>query len=292
MKDNISDHISPLQFGFLTVVSFISLGIFQFPRELVVNAGPDGFYAFGLECIAAFLALWLYLTAAPLHKADAEPHILHQYLGIASWPLELVAVILHVILAIMMLNNFGMVMRTFFLPGMPLWSKEWPTLVTCFAATWYNTSPLARSLQIVIFPTVFISIAISILVIPHANYGFSVIPSSEMIINKLGLLVVVLWGLFVLAFIAIRLWAIGHYVVAAIHSQHQYVYRTVSGIATLLVGAGAQLITNIPALTAVFQRALLPIFVAYLYAIPLFLLMGYTILQWTHHNRPSSPQRT
>ncbi|NMP23720.1 GerAB/ArcD/ProY family transporter [Sulfobacillus harzensis] len=369
-------HISPLEFGVLVLGSFIGLGIFQFPRELVMDAGPDALYGYLLECAGAYLALWLLLMVARLHQGASEPQVLRRYLGIFAWPIEMIAVLGHVALAIAVIANFGFVLRTFFLMSMPFWVAETPLLGTALFAVWYGMAPMARLMELVILPTMGLSILIGIMLFPQGQYAFSMIPSTEimiprilsgayhqayifvgieaaplmypylrpqnrkegeraahllflgafvaflwgffliisatgpdflitlqwpgisalrlvsisgLIVNKIGLLVVVLWGLFVLAFIAIRLWAVVHYSMAAIQRTGMTTYRIVACAAMLLIGLLAQRITNIAQLTHIFQSYLLPFYIGYLFLIPLIMLAGYAV---THRKRRTASVNT
>lgn len=97
-------------------------------------------------------------------------------------------------------------------------------------------------------------------------------------ISKLGLLVVVLWGLFTLALLASHLWYIAHDL--AWRGRFELAgsrYHWILGGATVLVFAGAQFVPNVVILVHWFQTYGLPFGLLYLIAMPPFTLLGYAI---------------
>lgn len=123
----------------------------------------------------------------------------------------------------------------------------------------------------------------------HGVSALRLVSVAGLIVDKLGVLVVVLWGLFVLAFLAVRLWAVSHYIGEIFSWNAIGPYRLALTAATLLVGIGAQVIANITILTEVFQEDLLAIFMVYLYAVPLILIAGYAPSATDVNARPRRP---
>lgn len=87
-------------------------------------------------------------------------------------------------------------------------------------------------------------------------------------VNKLGLLVVVLWGLMLLAFLTLRLWCVIHDAIPdyGVHSLPRY--RILLVIAAALVVAAAMQIPNIAPLDVIIQRFTIPAMLGYLFLTP------------------------
>lgn len=114
---------------------------------------------------------------------------------------------------------------------------------------------------------------------------------SGFFVNKLGLLVVVLWGLFSLAFIAVRFWAIAHAVAESANHQiatrRYHIVALATALTTLL---GAHLISNVVILVNLLQVYGLPLFVSYLIGLPLLLLLANRVrLVFRHRRRRPAP---
>ncbi len=94
------------------------------------------------------------------------------------------------------------------------------------------------------------------------------------IINKLGLLVIVMWGIFTLLFVAIRLWCLGHDVMPIFHQTSIKAYRLMLLGSGVIVYIGSSLFPTVHALVRWFAAYLLPTTVVYIYGVPLIVLLG------------------
>lgn len=341
--------IGPWQMAILVVAGYLGLGIFQFPRELVRYAGPDALYAFAVELVGGAGVLWAFLAVG-----RALPR--EQLAGTLTKPgaifVDGFRIVVHLALGATALANFGQVMRTFFLPGTPVWAIEAAMVGTALYTAWYDTPTLARSVQIVVLPTVGVSLLITVFVVPEMRYTWALLPAAHigvgpifkgvyhsayviigieavamlvghvrprdrkkasraalvaytlsslyfvigyiialgtegpyglvrmqwppvsalrlanirgLLINKLGLLVVVLFGLFVLSFLAVRFWAMGH-VFNPKASTTRYRWQGIAAAGIVLTAA--QIPDNVVFISESLQRFVLPPMVVYLITFP------------------------
>lgn len=348
--------ISAWQFGLLVASSFMGIGIFQFPREAVDFAGPDAVYAFLLDSLGAVLLLMLFLWAA--HRTPSLTQGRESIVRGITPAVTPLRILFNLLLAGAALANFGQIMRTFFLPGTPIWAIDAAMSLTVIYATWYGTPTMARSLETVLLPAIPISVLISLLVIPELHFSWAILPSTQihlgpilagtyhdayifmgldatlllftqvrqsdkphasraglraligailffsfgylvvmgttgpsalstmqwpapsvlrlanasgLIINKLGLLVVVVWGLFILAFLAVRLWSVGQDVAAWRPTHFMPSYRIGICAAGVLTMALSQIPANVVTLVHLFQTYGLPATITYMLLLPLLL---------------------
>ena len=349
------------QFAVITAASYLGLGLFQFPRELVEYGHADAGWSFLLLVGAALGFLWLDLQVAQLSGDGSIVRALNTLLTPwGAYPLQVVRWLVHLFLALSALANFGLVMRTFFLPGTPVWAIEMAMLATAGYLAWYGLNVMGRTLEAGFLPTLIASVGIGVLVVPqikfswailpvlhfavrpilsgtyHSAYifmgvevvaqvyphvrpaqralatryafgmvlataaffafGYSVVMGTEgpymlvqiqwppvsalrlaniqgFFINKLGLLVVVLWGLFVLGFLGIRLWCLSDNLTALVPGDHRtFWYRWAVGGAAIATLITAQLFGNIVTLTWLFLNWGLPVVTVYLITFPLIVL--------------------
>ncbi len=340
---------------------YLGLGIFQFPRELVDFAGPDAGWAFLLICLGFLGLLMLFLKVAAIDPDHALGYTLRRLLSpMVGWPLDAFRIVLHFMLAVLVVANFGQVMRSFFLIGTPAWAIEAVLVATSLYTAWYGTAVLARTIEAIFVPTLIGSIAIGALVVHQLRFRWAILPTGHLavtptllaayhsayifigfevlaqayghvrvdrrpaarrwlfilfattvvffafgyvvtmgtegpsalatmqwppvsalrlanisgfFISKLGLLVVVLWGLFAMAFISIRFWCLAHDVGAKTYRvvpPTRY-HGALIGVA-VVVFAGAQGFRTVVGVVHVFQTWGLPIMMGYLVGLPALLL--------------------
>ncbi|SMC02562.1 spore germination protein [Sulfobacillus thermosulfidooxidans DSM 9293] len=91
-------------------------------------------------------------------------------------------------------------------------------------------------------------------------------------ISKWGMLVVVLWTIAVVAFIAIRLWCLAHDMAAMIHWHSRYSYPTFLLIGAIIIFVFSIWIPNAKITDYITQTFLLPLGFLYLLGIPLLIL--------------------
>ncbi len=357
--------ISPGQFATLIVAAYLGAGIFQFPRQLVASGGLDAVYAFALECLGAYGGLWLWFRVNRLQPDQQVSGFSRRYVGPwLAYPLLAFTVVLHIVLAVLALANFGWVMVTFFLPDTPAWAIRTAVLLVALYMAWFDTPVLGRTLQTVVLPAMLASIVMGILLLDRMSYAYALLPTlhpawrpllvaayrgsyifwgyevtvtlypfvrsadrrraerlalcsmagtflfllfgytltvgvdgpamvaltpwpavsamrlidvSGFIINKLGLLVVVFWGLFVLAFSGIRLWCVAHDVMPPFGLSGVARYRL------LLLGTGAVVFglsfgfSSVVAVVTFSERWMVPAMIGYNFGLPPLLLLAAAI---------------
>lgn len=358
--------IGPWQMAILVVAGYLSLGTFHFPRALVLYGGPDAAYALALEFLGGAGVLWAFLATG---RAIPEERLGPMLTAPGAFAVDLFRVVVHLALAATALCNFGQVMRTFFLPGTPVWAIEGAMTGTSLYTAWYDTAALARVVQIVVLPTVAMSLLIALFVIPEMRFTWALLPASHvavvpivqaayhsayvimgievagmlvgrvrerdraravraafiayalsvgyflvgylitmgtegpyalveslwppvsalrlanvsgLLINKVGLLAVVLFGLFVLSFLAIRFWAMGHMFNPKASVER---YRWQGAVAAVISMAAAQIPGNIVAIAHAFQRFVLPPMIVYLITFPSLIGLVLAGRQWTTKRR-------
>lgn len=354
------EDINGWQFALLVVGGYLGGGIFQFPRELVQYGGSDALWAFiGIVALFALL-FWLYVKVAALTVEQPLGVTMRQVLTpVLGWPLQLARLGLHFMLAVLVIGNFGQVMRTFFLMGTPAWAIEAVLAGVALGIAWYGTAVLGRTLETLFVPTLIGSVIIGFLVLHRLHYAWALEPSTHVIlqrimagtyrsayifigfealvqayahvrvdrrraarrwlwrlyiasvgffafglvvtmgtegpygmplmqwppvsalrladitgffISKLGLLVVVLWGVFAMAFVAVRLWCLAQDFGQSHHTAGSWRYRWLLMGTALAVWGVAQAFHTVVGLVAFFQIWGLPIMLGYLAAVPLLVL--------------------
>jgi hypothetical protein len=102
----------------------------------------------------------------------------------------------------------------------------------------------------------------------------------RLFVSKLGLLVVVLWGIFALGYVAVRFWCLGYEL--AEEPNHNISARRYH-VALLIVAAtslaGSQLFSNVVVLVNFFQVWGLPVVMAYLLGLPVLVLPTWWVRQ-------------
>jgi spore germination protein len=164
----------------MVAAAFTPTGLFQFPRELLVGAGPDALYSLGLDFGAAFLGLWLWFQVNRRAPDQQVGGVAGQWVGpVVAWPLGFATVILHVLLAVIVVGNFALLMQTFFLPNTPLWGIVAPVVGVGLYMAWFDTPTLARTVQVVYAPTLALTMLIGSLITPQLTQTYAMIPSGH-----------------------------------------------------------------------------------------------------------------
>lgn len=376
-----STYISPRQFAVLIITSFVALGLFEFPRELVVDAGPDSVYAFFLDVALAFVALWLHFQLAVRYPRSTLGDVSRRLIGILSWPFMLFNLALDGTLAVITITNFAFVMQTFFLNRTPAYVIITSAMLVITYVTSGGTTTVARTMEALFLPTAFLSSMLAAIMFPHMQSTYAILPSTHIwlspmmsgayhsfyiflgmgavnmlfpfvhphqqaqarrltywallgaagwlflgyvvvlgnsgpglmahlfwppvkvmrtislnsfLINKLGLIVVLVWGVFVFGFVAVREWAFTHVIMATLQWKGKTAYRRLSyGVgAAILVASFA--VPNVVAVEAIIQLWLLPIGAAFLFLAPIVLLAMAKLsdLLAARRRRVSSPSPT
>lgn len=112
---------------------------------------------------------------------------------------------------------------------------------------------------------------------------------SGFIINKLGLLVIVMWGVFTLLFIAVRIWCVGHDVMPLFRLTSRTAYRLLAGGGAVVIYLGASLFPTVHALVQWFATYLLPTAIAYIFLVPLIVMLGAWLTKRKHQKSKASP---
>ncbi len=174
-------HISPLQYAILESTAFIGIGIFEFPRMLVLQAGNDAWWGLIADGAAACLEIWLLLKVA---MVDPEETLLGMarriWPGPGYWAFGLIDNLVHLILPVIALTQFTYVIVTFFLPDTTPWTIE--LVMTAMAAyiAWWDLPALVRTIQVVYIPVMAVSIGMLILLIPHITNTYAIWPSANL----------------------------------------------------------------------------------------------------------------
>lgn len=355
-------YIGPFQFAVILTASYLGFGIFQFPRELMGQAGPDALYSLILELAWPLAGLWLWFRVNRLYPDRSIFAFAGEYITpFFGWVLVAVTVLLHLALAVVALANFGFLLRTFFLPSTPVWAIDGATLGAGVYMAYYGLAPLARSMGLAFLMPVMMSVALGFLLWGHIDSAYALIPSGQihlipillgtyhsayiffgfkitsnvyrfvrpgerrraerygyraivfaflfffygyilgvgvegpylllrlewplvsvnrlvsvsgLFINKLGLLVVVFWGIILLSFESLRHWSLAQDLIAVLPHATITTYRLMLlGIGVVVFGC-AQLIPNITYLGPVVQQGIVPAMLIYTFAVPGSILAG------------------
>lgn len=356
----IQGRISPLQFALLIVSAYIGAGIFEYPRDIIVAAGDNAAYAFLLEGAIALGGMWLLLQVNHLDPDHTVGEISRK-IGTAglAWPLGFVTVAVHLALFVYAIANFCLVMRTFFLDLTPVWGLASALVLVAGFLAWNDTAPLARALQIIVAPTLIVSLLMGMLVTPQLHDLYAAVPGSSIqlgsiatgvwrgwyifwgyevtvtlypfvrqgdrrraerytyvamllsmgffaigyvltvgtegpyllmhslwpavstmrlinvtsfLVNKLGLFIIVLWGLIVTAFASVRLWCLGHDILPFLPSQTVGAYRWVVVLCALAGFGWVMTFQNATQLNAFAEGTMMPAMWAYNFVTPVLLL--------------------
>ena len=366
-------YISPRQFAVLVVTSFLALGLFQFPRELVGIAGPDSLYGFALDGGAALFSVWLHFQLSIRFPRATLGGVSRQLMGPLSWPFLLYALILHGLLAVVTLSNFAFVMQTFFLNRTPVWALLLSALLAVTYVTSGGTTSLARTMEMVFLPTMVLSLFMGSMMIGRMRSTYAILPSlhiwvsptvagayhafyifwgmesinmlfpyveqrnqprarritywamltafgflmvgyfvvlgnsgpglmdhlfwppvkvmrvislNSFLINKLGLIVVLVWGVFVFGLVAVREWALAHLVMSAFGAKSNVFYRRTAYAVGAGVFGGCLMIPNVVTAETITQAWLLPYGAAFLFGAPI-LLLGLNRVRHLVKRRPA-----
>jgi hypothetical protein len=359
---NTVRQISGSQFALMVTAAYIGAGIFQFPRELIVDGGSQAVWAFLLDCGAGVFGLWLWLQVNHLQPSNQVSSFVNRYLtGVLGWPIRIVTVILHLALAMGVVANFSFVMTSFFLPGTPLLAIQIAVVLTAGYMAWFDTPALARVIEVIALPTTALSLIMGILLLPQVNSTYALVPSADLrlspillaayhsfyifwgyevtvtlypfvrdverqwaeryairamlaaclffafgyaitvgtegpqlmaiaqwppvsamrlvnlpafIINKLGLLIIVLWGLFAETFVATRLWCLAHDIMPVFHAKtSRWYHGGLIVFAAVTVFAASQF-PNVADLVVFAQTWITPAMAGYNFLIPPLILLG------------------
>lgn len=368
-------YISPRQFAVLTATSFLALGIFEFPRNMVSSAGSDALYSFLLASAGAFLALWLHFAMARFFPGLKFARISEIALGPAKWLMLIYAVGLHVALAVVALANFSLVLQTFFLDRTPIWAITIASLVAITSVGSTGTVGVARTLEFFFLPALIFSVAMAGLMLPRMRSSYTLLPSAHLallpilsgtyhgiyvfigmeavnlllpwvkpsqqaeaerlaywaiatacafflvgflitlgntgpglmhhlfwppvkvmrvismnsfLINKLGLVVVLIWGIFVIGYVTVREWALTELVRSCLGLKSPESYRLICYSVSLVILLGTWAFPNISRLEPFLEYVLVPWGLAYLFGAPLLLMGG----GWIHRRLRGGPGRT
>lgn len=112
---------------------------------------------------------------------------------------------------------------------------------------------------------------------------------TSFLINKLGLLVIVFWGLFVLAFVSVRIWCLGHDVPAAVPVPAKGWYRGLLLLFGVLAFFWSGRFANVVELQAFAQGWILPWIVGYDAVYPLLILLGAVVRSALLRRRRPAP---
>lgn len=353
--------ISPLQFAILIVAAYLGAGIFQFPRDIVAVAGDNALYAYLAEVALALSGMWLWFRVNRLSPSKQVGAIARDVATpLVSIPLVLFTVVLHLALLVYATANFALVMHAFFMNETPFSALALPIILAAAAVAWHDVTPLARSLEIIVIPTMTLSFLMGLLVLPHAAETYALVPGTHIylgsiaratwrgwyifwgyeltvtlypfvradkraqaerftyigmlmsaallafgyaitmsaegpyllarsqwpavstmriinatsfLVNKLGLFVIVLWGLIVMAFGATRLWCLGHDVLPHLpKSGTVYYYRGAVAAFALLGFLWVLDLNSPPKLEHFAQSLVMPAMWIYNFAVPALLL--------------------
>ncbi len=369
-------HISPLQYAIIETTSFMGIGIFEFPRVLVMHAGSDVWWGFLADWLAAYVGAWLLLKVAYVNPRETLLGAARDILSSTPyWIFGIADTVVHLILPVLAIAQFSFLVVTFFLPNTPIWLVDIALTAMSVYVTWWDLPALARTTQVIYLPVMAISVVLLTLLVPYMTDSYAAIPSldlhvlptltgafkslyifigfevipifwpyirpdeqprarrytylaltaagvfysaiifatlttenpwylehlqwpavsalrlinvSGLIINKLGLLIVVLWGIVSLFFISIRFWAISHVIMPLIRRRTLTWYRGINVcLAVLVVGVSLRF-PNIRAVDTITKKLIPPIIV-FVYAYPVVYLIVARLLQHRRHHSSPSP---
>ncbi len=370
--------ISARQFAIVMAVGYIALCLFEFPRVLVTYADRDAIWALLFLTLTFSGFLFLNLRIAQLRPHEPAGASLRYYLGL---PGALVArsmrILAHTGLAVVCLANFGLVMKTFFLPQTPPLAIDIAVLAAAVSMAWGGAAGLARTVEIFALPAVVITTAIAILTGSEIRYPWAAIPPGQFhilwilsgsyhtlflfvgldivtdlfpyvlpeqrpravraahwmfvgmglwfmfgllitiattgpfaishivwppvsamrladvrgfLINKLGLLIIVLWGLFVQGFMATRLWGLAQGL-----SWYQWTpkpaFRYHGGLiafSAIILLISAQF-PNVAVLEQFIENLAIPLFFIYMVTFPLLIGAGWLVRRWQSRRAAGAP---
>lgn len=112
---------------------------------------------------------------------------------------------------------------------------------------------------------------------------------SGLLINKLGLLVVVFWGLILLSFASLRIWCIVHDVMPFIKIRNLSAYRWAVVIVGAVIWMMATRVPNIVVLSEFVLNYGVPSVIIYMLGMPLFILSVHALSRMIHRRRTRAP---
>ncbi len=172
--------ISALYFAVMLTAAYTAAGLFQFPRELVSKGGPEAVWSFLLDCGAAVFGLWLWFQVNHLYPDEQVGGFVDRIVTpCLGWPLRVMTVVNHTLLAVWVTVNFGLVMITFFLPDTPLWALETLTTIVALYMAWIDTRVLGRTIQVLYLPTGILSVLMALLLLPRLTQMWAVPPTGD-----------------------------------------------------------------------------------------------------------------
>ena len=180
--------ISAFYFASMLTGAYLASGLFVFPRELISVGGAEAPWAFLLDCAAALFGLWLWFQVNHLYPDEQVSGFTSRIVTpVLGWPLNVMTVITHVLLAVWATVNFGLVMITFFLPDTPLWALETLTVVVGLYMAWADTRVLGRTIQALFLPTGVLSILMGLLLAPRLTQAWAIPPSGDVHLPTIAL---------------------------------------------------------------------------------------------------------
>ncbi|NMP23220.1 GerAB/ArcD/ProY family transporter [Sulfobacillus harzensis] len=176
-----TQHISPLQYAIIETTAFMGIGIFEFPRHLVLDSGNNAWWGFLVDWFMAYVGAWLLLKVAAVNPRETLLGMTRNiWPGISYWIFGMVDTIVHLVLPIIALTQFSFVIITFFLPDTPSWMIEAVMMGMATFITWWEFPPLARTIQVVYIPVMVLSALLLALLLPHVSQGYALAPSLDL----------------------------------------------------------------------------------------------------------------
>ncbi len=171
-------HISPLQYAIVETTAFMGIGIFEFPRLLILHAGNNAWWGFLLDWAAAYGGAWLLLKVAYVAPRETLLGMTRRiWPGPLYWVFGILDELAHLGLPVIALTQFTYLIVTFFLPNTAPWMIE--LVLTAMAAyiAWWDLPVLARTIQVIYIPVMVISLALLVLLAPHLTDSYALVPS-------------------------------------------------------------------------------------------------------------------
>ncbi|MCY0900327.1 MAG: GerAB/ArcD/ProY family transporter [Firmicutes bacterium] len=151
--------ISAGQFATMITAGYLGLGIFYFPRPLVVDAGRYGLYGLWLDGFAALILMRFVFAMGHLIPNETlsgfSPALLSKPV---SWLLGFYTIAYHISLAISAVILFSFVLGNIFLPSTPIWAISAALTLTSAYMAYGGVQALARTLQASYIPLLVLTI--------------------------------------------------------------------------------------------------------------------------------------
>lgn len=171
-------HISPLQYAIIETTAFLGIGIFEFPRHLVLAASNNAWWGFLLDWGAAYGGAWILLKVAYINPRETLLGMTrHIWPGVGYWVFGILDSVIHLVLPVIALSQFTYVILTFFLPDSASWMVEVVLMGLAVWVAWWDLPALARTTQVIYIPVMIISLILIALLVPHISQGYAIRPS-------------------------------------------------------------------------------------------------------------------